>query len=215
MSARQLARLRALVEEKRRKEEEAQQLAKGEVEEEEEEEEYRPSVSFSVKMVYSHQYQALTFSDDDDTSEEESEEVEDESEEEPAQVVKEEKRVITPEEKEADDMAYLDMLLKENKTDSSRFVPKETVDEEYVDIGQILSINTKQVVIGVCYCRKLNDTRESKLKFGNGDAEEEGGHGQRTYQRRLHRMMMQQCHFSPFMLALDFRRFLFHPVRSS
>ena len=49
MSARQLARLRALVEEKRRKEEEAKQLAKEEEEEEEEEEEYRPSVSFSVK----------------------------------------------------------------------------------------------------------------------------------------------------------------------
>lgn len=48
MSARQLARLRALVEEKRRKEEEAKQLAEEE-EEEEEEEEYRPSVSFSVK----------------------------------------------------------------------------------------------------------------------------------------------------------------------
>lgn len=48
MSARQLARLRALVEEKRRKEEEAKQLAKEE-EEEEEEEEYRPSVSFSVR----------------------------------------------------------------------------------------------------------------------------------------------------------------------
>lgn len=48
MSARQLARLRALVEEKRRKEEEAKQLAEEE-EEEEEEEECRPSVSFSVK----------------------------------------------------------------------------------------------------------------------------------------------------------------------
>ena len=48
MSARQLARLRALVEEKRRKEEEAKQLAEEE-EDEEEEEEYRPSVSFSVK----------------------------------------------------------------------------------------------------------------------------------------------------------------------
>lgn len=66
-----------------------------------------------------------------------------ESEEEPVQVIKEEKRVITPEEKEADDMAYLDMLLKESKTDSSTFVPKEMVDEEYVDIGPILSINTK------------------------------------------------------------------------
>ena len=50
---------------------------------------------------------------------------------------------MTPEEKEAEDMAYLDMLLKENKTDSSVFVPKEMVDEEYVDIGPILSINTK------------------------------------------------------------------------
>lgn len=50
---------------------------------------------------------------------------------------------MTPEEKEAEDMAYLDMLLKENKTDSSAFVPKEMVDEEYVDIGPILSINTK------------------------------------------------------------------------
>ena len=50
---------------------------------------------------------------------------------------------MTPEEKEAEDMAYLDMLLKENKTYSSACVPKEMVDEEYVDIGPILSINTK------------------------------------------------------------------------
>ena len=52
MSARQLARLRALVEEKKRKEEEARNFAQEEVDEEEEEEEEeednRHHVSFSV-----------------------------------------------------------------------------------------------------------------------------------------------------------------------
>ncbi|OAO14465.1 hypothetical protein AV274_3768 [Blastocystis sp. ATCC 50177/Nand II] len=161
MSARQLARLRALVEEKKRQEEEAT----NEAEEEDEEVEEKPHVSFS----------AFDISDDDDDSESESTEEEEETSSEEEESAPAESK----EEKPVDDMAYLDQIIAESGHEQKEERKATRVgDSMYVDLGEVLSINTK----------KLNDEEESNAKFGVNEANDAGGRGQRARQRQQRRL---------------------------
>ena len=84
----------------------------------------------------------MAFSDDD--SDEESESAEDEETESEEEDVKESAPVETKEEKELDDMEYLDQILAERQNQEEK---KETSGREedsmLIDLGSLLSINSK------------------------------------------------------------------------